>query len=170
MRNHTAALVLVAYQPPTPKSAPLTVLSPVLAVLLTNSPLIPPCLLATTHICEELGKLERKPSQQSARLQRQKVRLRCGVCVPAVSPRRQHDRRNSSSRPCAVSGAWHAVARSSVLSCLHARAAALISSHVRAWCGQPRCGSTSSRGLLSLCVVRLAALEYVKALCGHWDW
>jgi hypothetical protein len=124
MRNHTAALVLVAYKPLTPKSASFTVLSPVLLVLLTDSPLTLPCLFVTTSIYEELGRLERKPSLQSTRLQPQKVRFRCGVYVPAVSPRRRHDRRDASDRPCAIGASWHAAACSSVLRCVHARTAA----------------------------------------------
>jgi hypothetical protein len=73
-----------------PKSASLIMLSLVLSVLSINSSLIPPCLFATACNCGMLGGLENKSRQQSLRLQRQKVNLKCGLRNPAVSPRWRH--------------------------------------------------------------------------------
>jgi hypothetical protein len=40
------------YEPLTPKSTLVIVLPPVLSVLVTDSPVTPPCLFMTPHVCE----------------------------------------------------------------------------------------------------------------------
>jgi hypothetical protein len=57
MCNYTAGLVLVAYEPPRPKSTLLTVLLPGLLVLLTVSPLIPP-VHSRQHVSAKMSRFE----------------------------------------------------------------------------------------------------------------
>jgi hypothetical protein len=108
MRIYSAASALPAHPPPMPKSTLLTMLSLVLLVPSIDSPLLHPCSSSIEYTYKGLGRLERKLRWRRLRLHTQRVDLRWGVCIPAVSPLEQQDRQNVSDRTCACSSSWYA--------------------------------------------------------------